>query len=128
MTIISKTLTTSIFILLTYCASLNHDSQQEIMKTKEAIQSKSKTKDSLMINQGFQLGTIKYLDNSACEYIIIDHKSRAKFDPVNILVMAFEPLKKESQKIYFKYRPLRRMNRCLEANPILLNDIKKRDN
>jgi hypothetical protein len=36
-------------------------------------------------------------------------------------------MRNDGEKVYYKYRPLRRMNRCTEANPIELVDIKKRE-
>jgi hypothetical protein len=77
--------------------------------------------------EGYSIGTITYQKDSKCAYIITDEKSGIKFDPINIDKDLFESYKVDNSKIYFKYRPLRMMNRCTEAQPIELEDIKKRE-
>ena len=46
---------------------------------------------------------------------------------INILEESYKAMRNDGEKVYYKYRPLRRMNRCTEANPIELIDIKKRE-
>lgn len=87
----------------------------------------NKAMDAQMITKGFHLGQIKYLKNSKCEYIIIDQTTKAKFDPINISEEIFKSLRNDGEKIYYKYRPLRMMNRCNEGNPISLLETKKRE-
>lgn len=77
--------------------------------------------------EGYHIGIVNYLKDSQCPYIITDEKSGIQFDPVNIDKAIFETYRVDNTKIYFKYRPLRMMNRCSEAQPIELEDIKKRE-
>lgn len=80
-----------------------------------------------MISEGFHIGEIQHLKNSKCTYIIIDQTTKMKFDPINIEDEAYRLFRNDTQKIYYKFRPLRMMNRCTEAQPIQLTEIKKRE-
>lgn len=84
-------------------------------------------KESSEGNDTFKLGRITYLENSDCTYIIIDEKTRKKFDPINFSSSEYIPFKKNNQLIYYKYRPLRMANRCYNVQPIEIVDIKKRE-
>ena len=88
---------------------------------------KTQFNDKQMKHDGFDIGHVKYQPESNCDYIIINKDTRVKLDPINIGDKSFISLKNDIQSIYYKYRPLRRMNRCPEATPILLVTIKKRD-
>lgn len=85
------------------------------------------TNNAKLLDDGYSKGTIAYLKDSKCSYIIIDEKTGVKFDPINIDSKQFSAFKKDTEKIYYKYRPLRMMNRCNEAQPIELESIKKRE-
>lgn len=114
-------------LFLTSCNSSKKTVQKTTDNTMSNEQSVNKVMDTQMINDGFHVGEIKHLKNSKCEYIIIDQATKAKFDPINISEETYETLRKDAQKIYYKYRPLRMMNRCTDANPISLIEIKKRE-
>lgn len=124
---ISKLLILNLLLVFTSCNSTKEKVQAENSPIINSKQSDYKTMDAEMINNGFKIGEIKYLKDKECAYIIIDEASNAKFDPVNISDELYQSYKQDNQKIYFKYRPLRMMNRCTEANPISLIDIKKRE-
>jgi hypothetical protein len=118
--------TVSFIIILTSCNSYKESSNEvksETTKNDEQI----KAMDKEMIGEGFQLGVVKHLKESECSYIIIDQATKAQFDPINILEESYKAMRNDGEKVYYKYRPLRRMNRCTEANPIELIDIKKRE-
>lgn len=102
--------------------------------TKVATEANAETKEQStqqmkqdLSNEGFSSGVVKYLKGSKCPYIIVDDKTGAQFDPINMDDETFANYKKDQEKVYYKYRPLRRMNRCNEAQPIELEDIKKRE-
>jgi len=88
---------------------------------------KAQFNDKQMKHDGFDIGHVKYQPESNCAYIIINEDTHAKLDPINIGDKSFIFLKNDIRSIYYKYRPLRRMNRCPEATPILLVTVKKRD-
>ncbi len=78
-----------------------------------------------LINDGYSVGAIKYTDNGDCSYTIIDDKTKSKLDPINMSDKKFEAFKSKSTKVYFKYRSLRRANRCSDARPIEIVDMQK---
>ena len=99
-------------------------------KSKDTLNKKvlkTQFNDKQMKHDGFDIGHVKYQPESNCDYIIINKDTRVKLDPINIGDKSFISLKNDIQSIYYKYRPLRRMNRCPEAIPILLVTVKKRD-
>ena len=123
---IMKIFTASFIIILTSCNSYketSNEAKSESIKNDDQI----KTMDSEMIGEGFQLGVVKHLKESECSYIIIDQATKAQFDPINITEELYKAIRNDGEKVYYKYRPLRRMNRCPEANPVELIDIKKRE-
>lgn len=99
-------------------------------KSKDTLNKKvlkTQFNDKQMKHDGFDIGHVKYQPESNCDYIIINKDTHVKLDPINIGDKSFIFLKNDIQSIYYKYRPLRRMNRCPEAIPILLVTVKKRD-
>lgn len=122
-----KLFTLSLMVLFTSCKLTKETNQDSNSNAMSAEQSDSKVMDTQMLNDGFQLGQIQQLKNSECKYVIIDKTTNAKFDPVNISEEVFKDFQKDTLKIYYKYRPLRRMNRCTDANPVELIEIKKRE-
>lgn len=125
---LSKIFTLSLLVLFTSCNSTKETVQEAKGGTMNNEQSDdSKAMDAQMLNDGFHLGEIMHLKNSKCEYIIVDLTTKAKFDPINISEEIYKVFKEDNLKIYYKYGPLRMMNRCPDANPIQLTDIKKRE-
>ena len=99
-------------------------------KSKDTLNKKvlkAQFNDKQMKHDGFDIGHVKYQPESNCDYIIINKDTHVKLDPINIGDKSFIFLKNDIKSIYYKYRPLRRMNRCPEAIPILLVTVKKRD-
>lgn len=89
-------------------------------KTVNAMESKLQA-------EGYLSAVIKYQAGSKCTYVLVNEKSQLKYDPINIDEEKFMSFKKDSEKVYFKYRALRMMNRCDDAQPIEIEDIKKRE-
>lgn len=77
-----------------------------------------------MISEGYTEGTIVFSDKADdCAYTIqLEGKDNLMYDPMN-LDAAYQ---KHDEKIWFKFSPLRRMNRCIKANPIYITELKKR--
>lgn len=99
-------------------------------KSKDTLNKKvlkTQFNDKQMKHDGFDIGHVKYQPESNCDYIIINKDTHVKLDPINIGDKSFIFLKNDITSVYYKYRPLRRMNRCPEAIPILLVTVKKRD-
>jgi hypothetical protein len=99
-------------------------------KTKEGsnetatTETTTTTKDDKMVNEGYTKVTIVFSDNpDDCPYTIkLEGKEGLMYDPMNLDVK----YQKHDEKIWFTFSPLRRMNRCLKANPIYITDIKTR--
>jgi len=117
MTICIRLLTLLALMFFTSC-----DSSRKVINDKDS----SKEKDETYVSKGFFIGTIQYIANSKCNWVIIDEKTSMKFDPMNIGDADFKTFMIHDNDIYFKYRPLRRMNRCNEAQPIEVVDIQNR--
>lgn len=122
-----KFFTLCLIVLYTSCKSTKETIQDSNSNVMSIEQSDYKAMDAKMLTDGFEIGEIKHLKNSECEYVIIDQATKSKFDPVNISEEVFKDFQKDTLKIYYKYHPLRMMNRCSEANPVELIEIKKRE-
>lgn len=117
MTICIRLLTLLVLMFFTSC-----DSSRKVINDEDA----SKEKDETYVSKGFSMGTIKYIANSKCNWIIIEEKTKVKLDPINIGDTNFKTFLINDSDIYFKYRPLRRMNRCNDALPVEVVDIQNR--
>lgn len=110
----------TVFVFLQSC-----DSAKKVANTERSKLEDAKVMNEKLINDGYSFGTIKYTDNGDCSYVIVDEKSKAKLDPMNMGVKKYDAFKNKSMRIYFKYRNLRRSNRCGDARPIELVDMQK---
>lgn len=113
-----------------------HSTKKEVesLQTSKERDTLSKLKQSMssliedkLIEEGYDIGLVKYVENSDCPFIIYSENTEVQFDPINFDSPEFTTFKSNDLKVYFKYRPLRRMNRCNEASPIELVSIKKRE-
>lgn len=100
------------------------DTVKSSTDTKTSTDSETMEKAQNRIPEGYALGTVIYQKDSECSYIIVDEKTGVKYDPVNMDDDTYSGFKVDATKIYYKFRPLRRMNRCNEASPIELESIK----
>jgi hypothetical protein len=100
------------------CSSTKTKESSNDTATKEAA-----IKNDKMISEGYTKGTIVFSDKADdCAYTIqLDGKDNLMYDPMNLDVK----YQKHDEKIWFTFSPLRRMNRCVKANPIYITDIKK---
>ena len=116
-------ITASVFLSF----ALSCDSAKSAAETSATADTNNKAMQEQLISEGYSPGTVKLLKNSECTYIIVDEKTNVQFDPINMDDAKFADFKSEGAKIFYKYQPLRRMNRCTEAQPISIIDIKKRE-
>jgi len=124
---LTKFFTIALIVLSTSCNSAQETVQETDGDTMNKEQSDNKAMDAQMLIDGFHIGELKQLKDSVCEFIILDLVTKAKFDPINISEDIYKSIRNDGEKVYYKYRPLRMMNRCNVANPISLIDIKKRE-
>ena len=110
------------FLFFTMIVLASCNSKKEVVNLKDA----SKQIEQNLINQGYIIGTVMHVKNSLCEYIIIDKNTGSKFDPINIDNEHFKTFKINEKVIYYKYRPLRRVNRCKDIQPIEIEDIRSK--
>jgi hypothetical protein len=118
---ISKSLfTLAILATVVACSSTKAKENSNEKATKEIA-----TNNDKMINEGYTEGTIIFSDEpDDCAYTIqLEGNDNVMYDPMNLDVT----FQKHDEKIWFTFSPLRRMNRCIKANPIYITDIKKRN-
>jgi hypothetical protein len=118
---LSKTLfTLAILAIVVACSSTKTKENSNEPAAKEIAINNDK-----MINEGYTRGTIVFSDEpDDCAYTIqLEGKDNVMYDPMNLDVT----FQKHDEKIWFTFSPLRRMNRCIKANPIYITDIKKRN-
>ena len=121
---LTKIFAASLILLFTSCDS----SKATTQKIKDEANKQNLVEmEKQMIGDGFHIEEIQHLENSKCAYIIIDQTTKVKFDPINIEDDEYQSFRNDAQKIYYKFRGLRMMNRCTEAQPIQLTEIKKRE-
>ncbi len=60
-----------------------------------------------------------------CPFILVMDGSNEKLDPVNLEDEKFSIDKKEGASIWIKFQRLRRANRCPEANPVQILEVKQ---
>ena len=120
----NKLLTLLVAVVILQSCVLNQDKVES--ETQISSKSSKLVKDALL-KDGYELGIVKILDNSSCSFIIYNESSQAQLDPVNFNVSEYTEFKKNNLKIFFRYKPLRMMNRCNDAAPIELISVLKRE-
>jgi len=101
--------------------------QDKVESENTAGSGNSKYIKEVLMKEGYELGTVKVLKDSECTFVILNEGTSVYFDPINFNISDFEAFRQKDLKIYFKYKPLRMMNRCSEASPIELISIVKRE-
>ena len=120
MTTFIKLSLVSLMAISLSCDAAKSSANEEKSKSENA----TKQMETNLINEGYSKGTISFIKESKCSYIIIDEASGTKFDPINIDEEKYSAFKSEGTKVFYKYRSLRMLNRCSEALPIQLLEIK----
>jgi len=105
-------------LALTFGSAASCSSTKKVAETED---SKAKIIASEMKEKGYNSGIIIYSTKEGdCEYTIqVD--TGATFDPINLA----DKFKNHREKVWFKYRGLRRANRCPNANPVEIEDMQK---
>jgi len=116
----------SVVFLLIFTESC--DSSKAVSSSDETETKESKTMGKELLANGYSTGIVKVIEGSKCPFIIYDERTKAQFDPINMDDSKYASFKEKDAKIYYKFLPLRMKNRCNEAQPITLADIKKREN
>ncbi len=93
------------------------NTNKEVLETKDAMSEKMK------LEEGFKKATVIYSTlEGDCPYTISVEGESVLFDPVNLE----SNFKKNQEKVWVKYHPLRMPNRCDKANPVEITEIVKR--
>ena len=109
-------------MLLIGCSSTNKATSEE----KNATNTKEiEMKNSEMLAAGFTMAeVVESKKEGDCLFTLkMENKGNEYFlDPINIT----DEFKIHGEKVWVKYSGLRRMNRCIKANPVTINEIEKR--
>ena len=122
MNIIIKSTLLGLLLIASGCDASKTSASEE---TKTADTSKSMTNQEMM-DQGYNAAIFVYDDKSKCPIVMELQESKEKLDPVNIDEDKFSQLRQEGNTVYVKFRRLRMMNRCPEAAPVEIDDLKQR--
>ncbi len=118
-----KTTLTIFSALVISCGTT--EKQTQVASTEEIIKIEETIDPLIMKAEGYLLGTIIYSDKeSDCPYTIQMPGNKMEFyylDPMNLE----ENFKVDGQKVWVKFNGLRRMNRCDNAVPAEIVDMKK---
>lgn len=117
-----KFIVLSTLLLLAGCDSTK--TQAEKTQALTDVNPETKVMKANLLDQGYLIGTIKEVKIGECSFIIVDEKSGVEFDPINLNEDTYKAFQKNNTKVYFKYLPLRMMNRCGNYQPIKLADCK----
>ena len=109
-------------VLLIACSSTNKATSEEknVTNTKEI-----EMKTSEMLAAGFTMSeVVESKEEGDCPFTLkMKNKDNVYYlDPINMT----DEFKKHGEKVWVKYSGLRRMNRCIKANPVSIIEIEKR--
>ena len=115
MTFLKITVLALTFAVASCCSSSKTQKNDAMEKTANA---------QTMVANGFTQGTIVVSSGeSGCPYIISSEidGNQVMYDPINLE----EAYKKDGMSVWYKFRPLRMMNRCENANPVEISEMKE---
>ena len=117
-----KSTITFFSVLLIACSSTNKATSEEknVTNTKEI-----EMKTSEMLAAGFTMSeVVESKEEGDCPFTLkMKNKDNVYYlDPINMT----DEFKKHGEKVWVKYSGLRRMNRCIKANPVSIIEIEKR--
>ncbi|RFN59000.1 hypothetical protein [Marixanthomonas ophiurae] len=99
------------------------NSTKETPSDNNEMISIEKQNEQKMMDAGFKKGMIVFSEKEGdCPYTIKLEEGDTYYDPINLE----ESYKKDGEKVWFQFNPLRRMNRCVKANPVFVSEIQKR--
>lgn len=116
---ILKIISISVLMMTAGCDATKSSTSTEKQESENTIEMKSE-----LIQDGYSYGKIIYDEKSSCPYIIEDQQTKEMLDPINFNEEKFAGMRNAGDMIYFKCQRLRRMNRCPDAAPIQLTEIK----
>lgn len=76
-----------------------------------------------MIERGFIKGTLSTSKSKDCPYVLTVEKYDDRLDPINVQKFFKTEI---PEKVWVKYSNLRMRNRCIEARPVSITEIKNR--
>lgn len=117
--ILIKTMITLFTFIAISCSST---SKTTTATDNENDMNKVTMNEKKMMEAGFTRGTIVYSDEAGdCPYTIEVqiNDNMTYFDPIDL----DEKYKEDGIEVWFKYGPLRMMNRCEKANPVSIVEM-----
>ena len=115
-------LKTSLSLFLLLALACNSSKNTTSNNDNEMSSENNKTEQKMM-EAGFKKGTIVFSEEEGdCPYTIQIEESGNFLDPINLE----ESYKAGGTEVWVKYNGLRRMNRCVKANPVSISEIQKR--
>ena len=107
------------------CGTTGNQSQNSGGNSAAEIQAEKDTAKQ-MLAEGFLPGRVVYSEEEGdCPYTIQlkdDNNEFYYLDPVNL----GENFQEDQQNVWLKFNGLKRMNRCVKANPVYISEIQKR--
>lgn len=114
--------------IVMFCLQSCVINQDKAEAENAATSANSKYIKDILLKEGYEPGTVKVLKDSDCTFVILNENTNVYLDPINFNISDFEDFRTNGLNVYFKYKPLRMMNRCTEASPIeLISIVKKVD-
>lgn len=109
-----------LFLVAVSCNSTKNTTEEVSSTETEKIKMNEK-----LTAEGFQEAIIIASEaENDCPYtLMIDNNKDMLYDPINLE----EEYKINGKKVWVKYRPLRRQNRCAKASPVEITTIQKRE-
>lgn len=118
----------SALVLITIASSCDatKNASKSDPQTQETEEKTAQDMSKKYQSEGYNLGTVVFMKDSDCTYVIKDDKTGTMYDPINIDDSAYKTFKTNNAKVYYKFIGLRMMNRCEGIQPIQLNALEKR--
>lgn len=123
MTILKSSLVLLLFVAISCNSTKNSTATSTSTSSNQNAETMNNSK--MMMEDGYKMGTIvasKAEGDCPFTIRIEDGNPPYLLDPQNLENM----YKKEGEKVWVKFRGLRMMNRCTNANPIEITTIQKR--
>ena len=93
-----------------------------LMVSCNCLTSTTKKKNIDYEKEGYMFGIIEPKDSGNCGWVITN-KENILFDPINIEDEKFSSFITKKEKVYFKFLPLRRSNRCPNVSPVVIVEM-----
>ncbi|MDT0556478.1 hypothetical protein [Patiriisocius hiemis] len=109
-----------LFLIAASCNTTKNTTEEVSSKNTEEIKMSEK-----LIAEGFQEAIViaSEVENDCPYTLMVNNNKDMLYDPINLE----EEYKSNGEKVWVKYRPLRRQNRCTKASPVEITSIQKRE-